>query len=240
VSARSFFVTGTDTGVGKTVIACALVRGFAAAGERVAVMKPVASGAERTAQGLRNADALALMEAANVPLSYAQVNPYCFEPAISPHIAAEDARIRIDIGTIRTIMGALEAISDRVVVEGVGGWLAPIGARESMAELARALAVPAVLVVGLRLGCLNHADLTRRAIDAASVPFAGWVANRLGSPLEREAENLATLERRLGAAPLAIVPFAPELAASLLLDGAAARLAAPEKSRGKQRDFRFI
>jgi len=227
VSARSFFVTGTDTGVGKTVVACALARAFAAAGERVAVMKPIASGAERTAEGLRNADALALIKAANVPLTYAQVNPYCFEPAVSPHIAAEDDNIEIDISTIKAGFEVLEALSDRLVIEGAGGWLAPINARESMGDLARALGVPAVLVVGLRLGCLNHAELTRRAIGSQGVSFAGWVANRLSSPMEREAENLATLTQRLGAPPLAIVPFAPAGAGSLVLEEAAAQLTAP-------------
>ena len=224
MSTRSFFVTGTDTGVGKTVVACALARAFAAAGERLAVMKPIASGARRTADGLRNADALALIGVANVPLTYPEVNPYCFEPAISPHIAAEDVNIKIDIGTIKAGFEALKAISDRVVIEGAGGWLAPINANESMGDLARALGVPAVLVVGLRLGCLNHAELSRRAIEAHGVAFAGWVANRLGSPMEREAENLATLTRRLGAPPLALVPFAAARAGSLVLEEAAAQL----------------
>jgi dethiobiotin synthetase len=232
VSTRGLFVTGTDTGVGKTVVACALARAFAAAGERVAVMKPIASGAERTAAGLRNLDALALMEAANVRLPYERVNPYCFEPAISPHIAAEDARIEIDIGTIVTGFEALTGLSDRVVVEGAGGWLAPISRRESMADLARALGVPVLLVVGLRLGCLNHAELTRRAIEAAGVPFAGWVANRPSAPMDREAENLATLERRLGSAPLDLVPFAPGESRSLVLGQAARRCAAREENRG--------
>ncbi|MGP8034328.1 MAG: dethiobiotin synthase [Steroidobacteraceae bacterium] len=226
MSARALFVTGTDTGVGKTVVACALVRAFVARGERVAVMKPIASGAQRTPQGLRNADALALLEAANVPLTYPQVNPYCFEPAISPHIASEDVKIRIDTGTILANFLQLQGLSGRVVIEGAGGWLAPINERESMADLARALNAPAVMVVGLRLGCLNHAQLTRASIDAAGVPFAGWIANRLEPAMEREAENLATLERRLGEPALALVPFAPALTGSLLLETAAARLAA--------------
>ncbi len=224
MSAQGFFVTGTDTGIGKTVVACALARAFAAAGERIAVMKPIASGAERTPEGLRNADALALIAAANVPLRYAQVNPYCFEPAISPHIAAEDAKIEVDIGTIKAGYEALRLSSDRVIVEGAGGWLAPVNARQTMADLAGALGIPAVLVVGLRLGCLNHAELTWRAIASAGVAFAGWVANRVSAPMEREAENLATLARRLGAPPLAVVPFAPASAGALVLDAAAARL----------------
>ena len=226
MSTRGLFVTGTDTGVGKTVIACALVRSLAARGERVGVMKPIASGALRTREGLRNEDALALMEAANVALPYPRVNPYCFEPPVSPHIAAKEAMIEIDLRTIEAEYAAIQAVSDRVVVEGAGGWLAPIGERDSMADLARALGAPALLVVGLRLGCLNHAELTWRAIGSSGVAFAGWIANALGDPLEREAENLATLERRLGRAPLAVVRHAPALARALRLDAAAARLAA--------------
>jgi dethiobiotin synthetase len=228
MSAPGLFVTGTDTGIGKTVIACALVRAFAARGERVAVMKPIASGSERAPEGLRNEDALALLEASNVPLAYGQVNPYCFEPAISPHIAAEDVRIEVDLAKIASIFEQIRHLGDRVIVEGAGGWLAPINARESMADLARALRVPALLVVGLRLGCLNHAQLSRLAIEAAGVPFAGWVANRMQPAMEREAENLATLERRLGGPPLALVPFAPERTRSLVLPEAAARLCAPQ------------
>lgn len=226
MSATGLFVTGTDTGIGKTVVACALVRAFARRGERVAVMKPIASGSERTPEGLRNEDALALLEAANVPLGYPQVNPYCFEPAISPHIAAEDVKIRVDLRTIVSGFADLARLSDRVIVEGAGGWLAPISRDLSMSDLARALAVPALMVVGLRLGCLNHAQLTRLGIEAAGVPFAGWIANRMQPAMEREAENLATLERRLGA-PLAIVPFAPERLKSLVLEEAAAGLTAP-------------
>ncbi len=226
MAGRGLFITGTDTGVGKTVVACALARAFARAGERVAVMKPVASGAERTPEGLRNADALALMAAGDVSLTYPEVNPYCFEPAISPHIAAEDVRIEIDIGIIESGFLALVGTSDRVIVEGAGGWLAPVNARESMASIARALGVPAVLVVALRLGCLSHAALTRRAVEADGVPFAGWIANRSGPPMERESENLATLTRLLGAPPLAIVPYAGAHAGSLVLEEAAARLGA--------------
>jgi dethiobiotin synthetase len=226
VSSQSLFVTGTDTGVGKTVVACALARGFAAAGERVAVMKPIASGAEPGPEGLRNADALALMAAANVPLTYREVNPYCFEPAISPPIAAEGAGIEVNIDVIESKFTALRGRSDRVIIEGAGGWLAPINTRQSMGDLARALGVPAVLVVALRLGCLNHAGLTRRAIAADGVPLAGWIANRLGAPMDREAANLATLARLLGMPPLAVVPFAPSDTDTLVLGQAAATLAA--------------
>ena len=226
MSARGLFITGTDTGVGKTVIACALTRAFVARGERVAVMKPIASGAVRTPEGFTNEDALALMEASNVALPYTCVNPFCFEPAISPHIAAKEAKIAIDKTKIAAGYAAMAAISDRVIVEGAGGWLAPISGTESMADLARALGVPALLVVALRLGCLNHAALTRRAIEAARVPFAGWVANVPGASMEREAENLETLAAHLGEPPLAVQRFAPGLLRTLVLAGAAAQLAA--------------
>ncbi|HYL03560.1 MAG TPA: dethiobiotin synthase [Steroidobacteraceae bacterium] len=226
MSGAGLFVTGTDTGVGKTVVACALARGFAAHGERVAVMKPVASGAERTPEGLRSADALHLLVAASVPAPYAQVNPYCFEQAISPHIAADDAKFEIDTRKIVDSYLALAAVSDRVVVEGAGGWLAPISSRETMADLALALGVPVVLTVGLRLGCLNHARLTRLAIGASGAGFAGWIASALEPSLARTAENLATLERSLGEPPLAVVAHAPGLEGTLVLAGAAARIAA--------------
>ncbi|HTL91464.1 MAG TPA: dethiobiotin synthase, partial [Steroidobacteraceae bacterium] len=157
MSAHGIFITGTDTGVGKTVAACGLVRALRQAGSRVSVMKPVASGSLRTPEGLRNADALALMDAAGMDdrTLYGRVNPYCFEPPISPHIAAEAVTIRIDIDLIRHGFDWLVARSDWVVVEGAGGWLAPLSEHETMADLASALALPVLMVVGLKLGCLN-------------------------------------------------------------------------------------
>jgi dethiobiotin synthetase len=222
VSARGLFVTGTDTGVGKTVVACALVRGLRSRGARVAVMKPVASGAVRTPEGLRNPDAVALMAAAQTTAAYGVVNPYCFEPAISPHIAAKEAGIDVDTLTIRHHYETLTQDADWVVVEGAGGWFAPINERQTMADLAWALSVPAVMVVGVRLGCLNHAQLTRLAIEARGVSFAGWIANGIDAEMSRSSENLASLERLLGAAALAVVPHG---AVSVSLPQAAARLA---------------
>ena len=161
MSARGVFITGTDTGVGKTVVACALVRGLRAQGLRVAVMKPVASGAQRTPDGLRNADALALAASAGYEGPYEDLNPYCFEPPISPHIAAKEAGIEIDTSKIRHVYDTLAASADWVVVEGAGGWFAPLNERQTMADIAWGLTMPALLVVGLKLGCLNHAHLTR-------------------------------------------------------------------------------
>jgi dethiobiotin synthetase len=228
---RGVFVTGTDTGVGKTVISVALVRGLVAHGLRVAVMKPIASGSEHTPEGLRNDDALRLIAAANVPAAYDSVNPYCFEPAISPHIAAKDAGIAINLDRITRDLGSLAAVADYVVVEGAGGWLAPIGDQEAMADLAMSLALPVLLVVGLRLGCINHASLTQRAIDACGLRFAGWIANSIDPAMPRQAENLQALERVLARPPLAVVPFLFPDAPTLELIEAAAKLIAPSTNR---------
>jgi dethiobiotin synthetase len=225
MTARAVFVTGTDTGVGKTLIACGLVRGLVALGERVAVMKPVASGAELTAAGLRNADALALAASSNVPLPYVSLNPYCFEPAVSPHIAAKEAGIEVDIGKIKHIYDTVAAGADWVVVEGAGGWFAPLSERQSMADLAWGLSIPALMVVGVRLGCLNHAQLTRLAIEARGVTFAGWIGSCVDAQLERREENLAMLERVLGERALAVVPHLDASRGPLCLSECAARLA---------------
>ena len=208
MSARGIFVTGTDTGVGKTLIACALVRALREEGAQVAVMKPVASGAFQTPDGLRNADALALMDAAGMKSSarYDEVNPYCFEPAISPHIAAREAGITVDTSMIKQQYDKLAADADWVVVEGAGGWYAPINEHQTMADIAWALNVPALMVVGVKLGCLNHAQLTRLGVESHGVPLAGWVVSGIDRHMTRVEANLETLERLLGEPPLAVVP----------------------------------
>jgi len=205
---RAWFVTGTDTCVGKTRVAVALCRALAAEGLRVAAMKPVASGSERLGGGtLRNADALALQAACNLTLPYELVNPYCFEAAVSPHLAARDAGVVIDPQRIADCYGAIAARADAVIVEGAGGWLAPIGEETTMAEVAMMLALPVVLVVGLRLGCLSHAALTVRAIRAGGATLAGWIANAIEPGFERAADNVATLERLCGAPALGLLPY---------------------------------
>ena len=222
---KGFFITGTDTEVGKTIVATALVRALVTRGLRVAAMKPVASGSQRTPQGLRNDDALALMAASNIPAPYERVNPYCFEPAISPHIAAEEAGIAIDLAHIRRNFAALAAApADYVIVEGAGGWLAPIGPRTTMKDLANALDLPVVLVVGVRLGCINHALLTKLAIESHGARFAGWIANTLATAMPRLKENLDTLTRMFGEPPLDIVPALAPGASPLELAGAAGTL----------------
>lgn len=222
--ATGFFITGTDTEVGKTVIATALVRGFVAQGLRVAVMKPIASGAHRTPEGLRNEDALALMDASNVAAQYDRVNPYCFEPAISPHIAADEAGISVNIDHIRANFDTLKATADLVIVEGAGGWLAPFGPNARMNDLARALELPAILVVGVRLGCINHALLTKLAMESQGTRFAGWIANTVDPTLSRRKENLETLARGLGMQPLADVPRQTTDSPPLVLTRAASHL----------------
>jgi dethiobiotin synthetase len=231
MNVKGVFVTGTDTGVGKTLVAAGLVRGLVAQGLRVAVMKPVASGSDRTAEGLRNADALALMAASNVAVPYERVNPYCFEPPISPHIAADEAGIRVDLAQIRRDFDALVASSDWMIVEGAGGWLAPLGPAMGIAELALTLQLPVVMVVGLRLGCINHALLTKLAIEAHGAQFAGWIANTIDPAMARRTENLETLIRLIGEPPLALVPTLLPEAPPLVLAAAAVDLRA---SPGKQ------
>lgn len=226
MNARGVFITGTDTGVGKTVVATGLVRALVAQGRRVAVMKPIASGSERTSEGLRNEDALALMAVSNVLAPYAIVNPYCFEPPISPHIAADDVGIRIDLAQIRRSFESLAERSDWLVAEGAGGWLAPIGAATSIRDLAQTLHLPVVMVVGLRLGCINHALLTKLAIESHGARFAGWVANTIDPEMARRTENLETLIRLIGEPPLAIVPSLTPEAAPLQLSDAATKLRA--------------
>lgn len=228
---QGLFVTGTDTGVGKTLVAAGLVRGLVSLNQRVAVMKPVASGAVRADSGkLHNEDALELQSASNIASPLSQINPYCFEPAIAPHIAAREAGVRIDIEQIVQSFRELGASADWVVVEGAGGWLAPLNVLENdqqtFADIALALQLPVMLVVGLRLGCLNHALLTRQAIAAKGARFAGWVGNTLEPDMPRLAENLAALTAFLERPPLAVVPYRPskQLHEPLLMREAARQL----------------
>jgi dethiobiotin synthetase len=167
------FVAGTDTDVGKTRISVALMQLLAASGMRVAAMKPVASGCELTTQGLRNDDALQLIEQATVALPYEVVNPYAFEPAIAPHIAAEQVDTQIEMAVIQQQFDAIKQQADGIIVEGAGGWLVPIGGGQTLADVAVSLDLPVVLVVGIRLGCINHALLTVEAIKRSGLPLYG-------------------------------------------------------------------
>jgi dethiobiotin synthetase len=207
------FVTGTDTGVGKTRIAAALCMAYAARGKRVAAMKPVASGCTQTSAGLRNEDALALLAAMTVRAAYDEVNPYAFEPAIAPHIAAMEAGCSIDF---RLLDGCYERLcrhSDVIIVEGAGGWLAPLDATHTFADLAVRWKLDVILVVGLRLGCLNHALLTAEAIEVRGLQLAGWVGNSVDPDFARREANIATLRSRLAANCLGLFPYSPESSA---------------------------
>ena len=204
------FVTGTDTGVGKTRIAVALCRAFAARGRRVAAMKPVACGCTATAAGLRNADALALQAAMTVRASYAEVNPYAFAPPIAPHLAAREAGTFIDFEVLDRAYERLCMQSEVLIVEGAGGWRVPLDAERDFADLAARWDLQIVVVVGLRLGCLNHALLTIEAIERGGLQVYGWVANGIDPGFERAADNVETLRRRIAAPCIAELGFAPD------------------------------
>jgi dethiobiotin synthetase len=189
---KRWFITGTDTEIGKTHVACALIRHLASQGYRVAGMKPVASGCDNSGDGLRSDDALGLMAAANVVVPYGVVNPYAFEPAIAPHIAAVDAGQLIDVDRISAVAQTIEA--DYLVIEGVGGWCVPLGDGLMLADLARATADEVILVVGMRLGCINHALLTAAQVERDGMPLKGWIANHIDPDMQVQSENLKTLE----------------------------------------------
>lgn len=223
MSARGLFVTGTDTGVGKTLVACALLHAFAQRGSRVIGMKPVAAGAQLI-NGIRvNHDVEQLIAASNVSAPHDLINPYCFEPPIAPHIAADLQNTDIKNKTLCQSYERLSALADWVVVEGAGGFCVPLNDHETSADLARQLALPVVLVVGMRLGCLNHALLTVEAIRARGLALAGWVANHIDPSMAQADANVAALHARL-AAPLiarfrfSTPPDAHALAAQFALD----------------------
>jgi dethiobiotin synthetase len=206
----ALFVTGTDTGVGKTRVAAALCRSLAARDIRVAAMKPVASGCVLTPEGLRNEDALALLAAMNVRARYADVNPYAFAPAIAPHIAAREAGVDIDFSVLDRAYERLRMQSQALIVEGAGGWLAPLDSARVFADLAVHWQMDVVLVVGMRLGCLNHALLTVESIERRGLHLRGWVANSIDPGFERVTENISTLENRISAPCLGIFAFEPQ------------------------------
>jgi len=208
VTRHGFFVTGTDTGVGKTLVACALLRAFVAQGLTAVGMKPVASGAELRAGILVNEDVEQLVAAGNVTAPREHVNPYCFVPPIAPHVAASQAGTTMDLERIEHSWRELSARAQVVVVEGVGGFCVPLGPEIDTAGLAQRLALPVVLVVGMRLGCLNHALLSAEAIAARGLKLAGWVANHVDPHMSAAEENVHALEERIAAPLLARIPHA--------------------------------
>ena len=207
---RSYFLTGTDTGVGKTLIAAALIRRLRESGVAVAGMKPVAAGVVAGPEGPANEDALLLQAEARVRHAYATVNPWLFEPAIAPHLAAAEAGTAIGTDRIAADHALLCASAEVVIAEGAGGFLVPLDDRRSMAELPVLLGMDVILVVGLRLGCLNHALLTAEAVAARGLTLAGWVGNCLTPDFPRREANIATLAARIAAPCLGIVPWMAE------------------------------
>lgn len=195
------FVTGTDTGVGKTFVAAALLRGLCDCGLRAVGMKPVAAGIEPGSAV--NADVCVLEEAGNVDAPLADRNPFAFAAPIAPHLAAAYEGRAIDVDVISLAYGRLAAVSDVVVVEGAGGALVPLDGRRDMLDIAAALRLPVLLVVGMRLGCLNHALLSALAIRARGLTLAGWIANRLPPDMPHAEDNIDALTRRIGVAPIA-------------------------------------
>ncbi len=203
-----YFVTGTDTGVGKTFVAAALLARARGLGFRTAAFKPVAAGAERTPHGLRNEDGLILQRAISQPRAYEEINPVCLEPAIAPHIAAREAGVSLGVESLQAAFSDFaDGGGDFGLVEGAGGWRVPLNDRETFADLARALKRPVILVVAMRLGCINHALLTAEAIARDHLELAGWVANCVDpQSMARYRENLATLEALLPAPLLGEMP----------------------------------
>ncbi|WP_407060826.1 dethiobiotin synthase [Agrilutibacter terrestris] len=210
---RACYVTGTDTGIGKSFASAALLHALRARGGRAVGMKPVASGCEATAEGLRNEDALLLQQASDPMPPYADVNPYALANPLAPELAAADAGVTLALPPITHAYARLAAIADTVVVEGVGGWAAPLTASLDQVDLVRALELPVVMVVGLRLGCISHARLTARAIEADGVRLIGWIANDIDPAMARMDDNFAILQRVLPAPCWGRLPHAPGAAA---------------------------
>lgn len=212
MGARGFFITGTDTGVGKTYAARLLVEQFKRQGLRVAVMKPVAAGVD--ADGM-NEDVRLLIAASNVHAPAEVVNPYCFAPAVAPHLAAQQAGVAMRLDVIEQAYARLAAQADVVVVEGAGGFLVPFNDQCGMDEIPLRLGLSVVMVVGLRLGCLNHALLTAEAVRARGLPMAGWIANRIDLHMALAEENLASLHSILRSPCLGEIPWQGISSASL-------------------------
>ena len=203
------FVTGTDTGVGKTLVSCALLLRLRERHARVVGMKPVAAGTLSAAGGDDNEDVLALRAASSMRVAPELDNPYCLALPLSPHLAAREAGQRIEVGMLAARYRQLAAMADAVVVEGAGGFHVPLNEVETGADLAVALGLPVLLVVGLRLGCLNHALLTQEALLTRGLTLTGWIANRIDPAMQAQEDNIATLRARLKAPLWADIPHSP-------------------------------
>lgn len=207
---KAYFITGTDTGVGKTLVACALLQAFVKQGSKAVGMKPVAAGCMETPAGLCCEDVENLRAAGNVVASQEMVNPYALISPVAPHIAAEQAGVEISLEQIARSFRHLRGIADVTVVEGVGGFVVPLNARQDTADMAEMLGLPVILVVGMRLGCINHALLTAQAIRHKGLSLVAWVANRIDPDMSAFDENLQALKTRLAAPLLGIIPYQAE------------------------------
>ena len=206
---RAWFVTGTDTEVGKTLATCVLIHAARARGHVALGMKPVAAGAEKAGEQIINEDTARLRAAGSFDPGHDLITPYCLRAPVAPHLAAEEENIRIDPERIRQAFAGLREGCGRLFVEGVGGLLAPLGERTDASHIARWLQLPVILVVGLRLGCINHALLTAEAIAARHLPLAGWIANTLAPEMPCRQKNIDTLRGRIDAPLLGTLPYAP-------------------------------
>jgi len=199
---KAYFVTGTDTDAGKTHVACQLIKQYVAQGQKVVGMKPVAAGCELINGEWVNGDVQKLTAASNVKAPRELVNPYCFNEPIAPHLAANMAGIEINIDKIKQAYQLLSNMADVVIVEGAGGLLVPLNEKESLADLAEALSLPIFLVVGMKLGCINHSLLTAEAIKARGLTLHGWVANHIDPNMAMRKENIETITKQLRLAPM--------------------------------------
>ncbi|MDW5376857.1 dethiobiotin synthase [Halomonas sp. HP20-15] len=205
---NGYFITGTDTDAGKTLVATALLTKARRQGLSTLGLKPVAAGCEWGPDGLCNTDALSLQALTNPPVDYRTVNPVALEPPIAPHLAATQAGMTLRLAELeRAVRPALDASRDLILVEGAGGWRVPLSTQEDLSGLAVRLALPVILVVGLRLGCISHARLTLEAIRADGLHVAGWVATQTDADIQEYAANIATLEALLDVPCLGKVPW---------------------------------
>lgn len=216
--ASGYFITGTDTEVGKTWCTLGLMAALQQQGKTVVAMKPVASGCAQTAEGLRNDDALRLQAQASIELPYENVNPYAFEQAIAPHLAATQSAVTINLDTIVDAFQRLQGSADVILVEGVGGWQVPLNNQQNVADLARALGLPVILVVGLRLGCINHALLTAESIRASGCTLTGWIGNSIAPEMPEQQNNIASIQQRIAAPLLGVVPYQEDLAPAAIAE----------------------
>lgn len=211
-----FFITGTDTEVGKTRVTLAVMAALQVLNKQVVGMKPVASGCSESSDGLRSDDALQIIQQASTKQKYTLVNPYAFAAPIAPHIAAQNAGVTIDLNRIISAYRALQANADIVVVEGVGGWRVPLGDNTTLSDMVRQLGLPVIMVVGLRLGCINHALLTAEAIRADGIEMIGWVANRIEPEYVDVDATLDTLRARLNAPLIGTLAYEPVMQSASL------------------------